>query len=243
MANPHTGVVSNCASCHNGHAAGGKPVNHVATTAPCETCHKSTRTFAGARMNHSGIMANCTRCHNGAVASGKPPQHIATNAPCETCHKSTNVFAGARVDHASLSGPCAKCHNGVTAEGKPPRHLVTAAACDTCHRTMLWTPVNYRHLSPTYVDHGSAVECSSCHSGNSQAAAGKFPAFKLTCAGCHVDKYTPMQHVKFQRPVRVYYTVSELRDCTGSCHTYTDSTMRTIAQRNFSRHRAFGGTW
>jgi hypothetical protein len=37
--------------------------------------------------------------------------------------------------------------------------------------------------------------------------------------------------------------VSELRDCTGNCHTYADSTMRTIAARNFSRHRAFGGGW
>jgi hypothetical protein len=43
--------------------------------------------------------------------------------------------------------------------------------------------------------------------------------------------------------VKVYYTVSELRDCTGSCHTYTDSTMRTIVTRNLSRHRAIGGGW
>lgn len=239
----HTGVVGGCATCHNGHTATGKPANHVATSAPCETCHRSTRTFAGARMNHSGIVANCSRCHNGAVAPGKPPQHIASNAPCETCHKSTNVFAGARVDHASLTGACAKCHNGATAEGKPTRHLVTAAACDSCHRTMLWTPVSYRHVSPAYVNHGPGVDCTSCHAGNAQTAAWKFPAFRLTCAGCHVDKYQPTQHVKFERPVRMYYTVSELRDCTGSCHTYTDSTMRTVVQRNFSRHRAVGGAW
>jgi hypothetical protein len=239
----HTGRVSGCANCHNGNAAAGKPPNHIATTAPCETCHRSTRTFAGARMNHSGIVANCTRCHNGAVAPGKPPQHIATNAPCETCHKSTNVFAGARIDHASLSGPCAKCHNGVTAEGKPARHLVTTAACDSCHRTMLWTPVTYRHISPAYVNHGPGVDCNACHVGNTQAVARKFPAFSLACAGCHADKYQPMQHVKFERPVRMYYTVAELRDCTGSCHVYADSTMRTVVQRNFSQHRTLGGGW
>jgi hypothetical protein len=239
----HAGTVANCARCHNGTAAPGKPPRHIATTAPCETCHKSTRTFAGAHMNHAGTVANCTRCHNGAVAPGKPPQHIATNAACETCHKSTKTFAGARVDHASLTGPCAKCHNRVTAEGKPTGHLVTTAPCDSCHRTMLWTSVAYRHVSPAYVKHGPGVDCNSCHVGKTQAAAWKFPAFRLTCAGCHVDKYRPMQHVKYERPIRMYYTLPELRDCTGSCHTYADSTMRTVVQRNVARHRPAGGGW
>jgi hypothetical protein len=239
----HTRFVSGCVTCHNDHTAAGKPANHVPTTTPCETCHKSTRTFAGARMNHAGIVTNCTQCHNGSVAPGKPPQHIAANAGCETCHKSTMTFAGARVDHAVLTGPCASCHNGVTAEGKPPHHLVTTASCDSCHRSMLWTPVTYRHISPAYVNHGPGLDCNSCHIGNTQAVAWKFPAFKLSCAGCHVDKYRPMQHVKFERPVRMYYTASELRDCASSCHTYADSTMRTVAQRNFSQHRAFGGGW
>jgi hypothetical protein len=43
--------------------------------------------------------------------------------------------------------------------------------------------------------------------------------------------------------VKVYYTVAELHDCTGSCHTYADNTQRTIVARNFSRHRTFGGGW
>ena len=49
----HAGLTSRCAACHNGVAAPGKPSNHVVTNAPCENCHKSTVTFAGARMNHS----------------------------------------------------------------------------------------------------------------------------------------------------------------------------------------------
>ncbi|HEY2527864.1 MAG TPA: cytochrome c3 family protein [Xanthobacteraceae bacterium] len=240
----HAAVTGTCVSCHNGHTATGKPPNHVATTAPCETCHKSTMTFAGARMNHMGIVGNCMRCHNGVAAQGKPPQHIATNAPCDTCHKSTMTFAGARVDHASLTGPCAQCHNGVTAEGKPAGHMMTTASCNSCHRTMFWTPVTaYRHISPAYVNHGPGVECSSCHVGSSQAVAWKFPQYRSTCAGCHADKYRPQQHVKYERPIKMYYTVSELRDCSSSCHTYTDNTMRTIVQRNFSQHRAFGGGW
>jgi hypothetical protein len=239
----HAGFVSGCAACHNGVAATGKKLNHIVTTAPCESCHKSTVTFAGARMNHAGIVANCIRCHNGVVATAKPAKHITTNAPCESCHKSTMSFVGARVDHASLTGACASCHNGVVAEGRPRQHMMTTAPCDTCHRTMFWTPATFRHVSPAFVNHGPAIGCESCHIGNAQTAAWKFPAFRPNCAGCHVDKYRPMAHIKITRPARVYYTVSELRDCTGACHTYADSTQRTIVARNFSRHRAVGGGW
>lgn len=239
----HAGFVSGCATCHNGVAATGKPSSHIVASAPCETCHKSTVTFAGARMNHTGLVANCARCHSGTIALGKPTKHIVTNASCETCHKSTMSFAGARVDHASLSGTCISCHNGAAAEGRPPRHLLTTLPCDICHRTAFWTPVTYRHTSPAYVNHGPGVSCGSCHVANGQTAAWKFPAFRPNCAGCHVDKYRPMPHVKFERPVKIYYTVAELRDCTGSCHTYADNTQRTIVARNFMRHRAFGGGW
>jgi hypothetical protein len=239
----HAGLVSGCATCHNGVAATGKRPNHIATTAPCESCHKSAVTFAGARMNHAGLVANCVRCHSGTIATGKPKKHIATNTPCETCHKSTVSFAGARVDHANLTGTCVSCHNGATADGRPPKHVLTTLPCDSCHRTMFWTPATYRHVSPAYVNHGPGVSCGSCHLPNGQAVAWKFPAFRPNCAGCHVDKYRPTPHVKFERPVKVYYTVAELRDCTGSCHTYADNTQRTIVARNFSRHRAFGGGW
>lgn len=154
------------------------------------------------------------------------------------------TFAGARVDHASLHGTCISCHNGATAEGKPPRHLLTTAPCDACHRTNFWTPVtNYHHMSPAYINHGLGLSCDGCHVGNSTTVVWKFPAFRLSCAGCHFDKYRPMAHVKFERPVKVYYTVSELRDCSGSCHTYADSTQRTIVTRNFGVHRALGGGW
>jgi hypothetical protein len=198
---------------------------------------------ASGKPDHTSFVSGCARCHNGAAAAGKPAKHIATAAPCETCHKSTRTFAGARVDHASLTGACASCHNGVTAEGRPRQHVMTTAPCQTCHRTNFWTPATFRHTSPAFVNHGPAVGCESCHAGNAQTATWKFPAFRPGCAGCHAQQYRPMAHVKFTRPAKVYYTVSELRDCTGSCHTYADSTMRTIVTRSFSRHRALGGGW
>jgi hypothetical protein len=239
----HAGVTSGCAACHNGVAAPGKPRNHIVTNAPCETCHKSTVTFAGARMNHAGIIGNCASCHNGRNVLGKPTNHIVTTAPCETCHKSTVTFAGARMDHTRVTATCASYHNGTTAQGKPPTHFVTTLPCEMCHRTATWTPVIYRHTSPAYQDHGSALGCASCHTSNAQMVPWKFPAYRPDCAGCHAAAYRPMPHLKFDRPVSVYYRAAELRDCTGACHVYADSTLRTIKTRRSGEHRANRGGW
>jgi hypothetical protein len=194
-------------------------------------------------MNHAGIAANCTSCHNGRAALGKPPTHIATNAPCESCHKSTVTFAGARMDHSGVTGACANCHNGTRAPGKSQKHFVTTLQCELCHRTAMWTPVLYRHTSPTYPDHGAAIACATCHTTNAQTVPWKFPAYRPDCAGCHVSNYRPMAHQKFERPVAVYYTALELRDCTGACHLYTDNTQRTIKTRRAGQHRANRGGW
>jgi hypothetical protein len=239
----HAGVINGCAACHNGVAGAGKPPKHVVTNAPCENCHKSTVTFAGARMNHTGIIANCASCHNGGATTGKPTNHIITNAPCETCHKSTVAFAGARVDHARITATCAGCHNGTMNEGKSPRHFLTALPCETCHRTATWTPVSYRHASPAYVNHGTGLACTSCHASNAPTVSWKFPAFRPNCASCHVDKYRPISHPKFERPVKVYYTIAELRDCTGACHIFADNTQKTILTRRSGAHQAIGAGW
>ena len=52
-----------------------------------------------------------------------------------------------------------------------------------------------------------------------------------------------MSHLKFERPVKVYYTIAELRDCTGACHTFADNTQRTIVTRRSGLHQAMGGGW
>jgi hypothetical protein len=129
------------------------------------------------------------------------------------------------------------------AEGKPPRHFLTTLPCETCHRTATWTPVTYRHTSPAYVNHGPGLSCANCHTSNAEVVVWKFPAFRPDCAGCHADKYRPMSHPKFERPVKVYYTITELRDCAGACHVYADNTQRTILTRRSGMHRAIGGGW
>ncbi len=147
------------------------------------------------------------------------------------------------MNHMGTIGNCASCHNGRTAEGKSPRHFVTTLPCESCHRTVSWTLVNYRHASMAYVAHGAGLGCSSCHTTNAQIIPWKFPAYRPDCAGCHAADYRPMPHPKFKRPITIYYTVMDLRNCAGACHVYADSTLRTIVTRRSGVHRAIGGGW
>jgi hypothetical protein len=240
-----TGTTRNATTSAPGPSTAGTVASpNTSSSGPASAQTLSNRLTGSAKPDHATFIANCMRCHNGGAAPGKPAKHIATNAPCETCHRSTRTFAGARIDHRSLTGSCISCHNGSTAEGRPPRHILTVLPCDTCHQTTFWSPVTkYQHMSPAYVKHAPGIDCASCHAGNSQMVAWKFPAYRMTCAGCHADKFRPMAHLKFERPTKVYYTVSDLRDCAANCHTYADGTQRTIVARNFSRHRALGGGW
>ena len=194
-------------------------------------------------MNHTGITGHCASCHNGRTAIGKPTTHIVTTAACETCHKSTVTFAGARMDHTGITASCASCHNGATATGKSAKHFVTTQPCETCHRTAGWTPVVFRHASPTYPDHGTRLTCTSCHTSNAQTIPWKFAAYKPDCAGCHAGDFKPGPHKKYEKPATVSYTVTELRDCTGACHVYVDSSLTTIKTRRSGQHRANRGDW
>ena len=73
--------------------------------------------------------------------------------------------------------------------------------------------------------------------------AWKFPAYKPDCAACHADRFRPQVHTKFLKPVPMYYTAAELKDCTGACHIYTDKTLTKIQTNRTHMHRANGGAW
>lgn len=88
----HSRAIGPCTTCHNGVAATGKPQRHVTTQAQCDTCHKSTTTFAGARFDHMAAKGPCMSCHNGRDATGKPPTHVVTSQSCDSCHKSFLSF-------------------------------------------------------------------------------------------------------------------------------------------------------
>ena len=140
-------------------------------------------------------------------------------------------------------GTCASCHNGTTATGKPTNHFMTTRSCDACHRTTGWTPVTaYTHQSPFYKQHNSGVTCASCHYTSSEVIPWKFGAYKPDCAGCHASVFKSGPHKKVDTP-QILYTVMELKDCSGSCHTYTDSTFTTIKKARTSQHRATDGSF
>jgi hypothetical protein len=138
------------------------------------------------------------------------------------------------------AGSCATCHNGTQARGKGSTHMATARACDSCHRTTAWTPVAYAHLSPAYKQHSAGVTCASCHRSNTEIATWSFAAYKPDCAGCHAGRYRPDPHKKVDSPA-IFYTVAELKDCSGSCHEYTNATFTTIRRTRTGEHRATGG--
>ena len=48
------------------------------------------------------------------------------------------------------------------------------------------------------------------------------------------------QHKKYENP-DTNYNVSELRDCSGACHMYTDSSMTTIEKFRSGEHKTTDG--
>ena len=60
------------------------------------------------------------------------------------------------------------------------------------------------------------------------AATWPAPAYKPDCAGCHANNFRSEPHTKYGN---VKYTVGELRNCSGACHIYKDSTLTTIETR------------
>ena len=156
----------------------------------------------------------------------------------------TNTWLGAGFDHSNITGTCNSCHNGSTATGKTPGHFITTLDCVRCHNTNQWTPaLTFTHDSPDYPgDHRTATQCLDCHTTNNQTIAWPFTAYRPDCAGCHANDYEQDSHKKTESP-ETRYTVGELRDCSGACHLYTDSTLTTIKEFRTNEHRSNGADW
>lgn len=232
----HIAVVGSCQGCHNGVTAEGKNPGHIQSGNNCDDCH---RTFAwtGAVFDHANVSGNCFSCHNGIIAEGKNPTHILSSNSCEDCHSTFTWSPVLRVDHNSVLGNCYSCHNGITAEGKHPQHISTSNDCELCHSTFAWLPATFIHQSPAYPgEHRQNLDCIDCHIANSSAVAWPNAAYQPECAGCHAGNFTPGPHKKYESP-DTFYSVSELRDCSGACHLYTDSTLTVIKQLRPGEHR------
>jgi hypothetical protein len=232
----HTSVVATaCSTCHNGSyviagtRALGKNVNHVPTTATCDSCHSSSKTaWKPAVMSHTAVTGSiCSGCHDGAhltstgTALGKPVNHVATTAACDTCHTPSNTanftkWTGAVYVHpADATGRCNSCHTG-TGGGKVQNstHVPTAAVqCESCHK-------NFTAFKPANMDHTSVVAtaCSTCHNG-SYVIAGTRALGKnanhvpttATCDSCHSSSNTAW------KPATMSHTAVTGNICSG-CH-------------------------
>jgi len=192
----HTGIVSNCASCHGDTTTATpvgprKNVGHLPTTQDCSTCH-TTGTFKPAVFDHTGIVDNCESCHGDsatAAVTKKNIGHVTTSQDCSVCHN-TSTFAGAAFDHTGITNNCASCHDGATARGKtpPPNHLPTTQDCYVCHQTTGFVPGTFDHA-------GIVDNCRSCHDG--AVAIGKTNTHIQTnqdCGVCHTTN-TPLTFV------------------------------------------------
>ena len=236
----HTGITTNCVSCHGGTIPGvvAKPATHFTTTAACENCHLSTVSFLGAGMDHTGVTTGCASCHGGQYTGvvAKPATHIATSLACESCHSpsstSTGGFAAPNwtMSHTGITSGCASCHGGQAFQGatmvtKPVSHISTSAACETCHsNTTTFTAWTMNHT-------GITTSCASCHTGatvGTTVVKGKPVGTHITtnvaCEVCHTSTTNPGGFTS--------WTMNHIGITTGcaNCHggqTFQGATMVT----------------
>jgi hypothetical protein len=237
------GTPTQCELCHvqgSRTGASGKPATHIPTSMACNMCHTSTVSWTGARYRHIGVApASCMQCHNGSMAPGKHATHIQTTSSCDQCHRTT-AWVPASYNHATVApGTCNTCH-GVTATPMPSGHFVTTRSCDACHTTSRWLPARYSHTSAYFSAHNSGVTCSSCHRGNTETITWQYGAYTGFCAGCHAGDFELGPHKKTETPTTTYYTVDELKNCSGSCHIY-DGTTGAITKTRNGEHRSTDG--
>lgn len=172
----------NCASCHNGATAPGKPAKHLMTSGSCDNCHRTT-VWIPATFAHTGVAPNtCASCHNGASAKGKPSGHFVSSRSCDACHRTTAWVPPTAYRHVS---PAFRPHSG-------------GVRCASCHTTgnevVVWKSAAFK------------PDCAGCHANafkpeaHVKVAAPRilYTAAELRdCSGsCHEYANTPSPTVK-----------------------------------------------
>ena len=181
-------------TCHDGQKATGKTVNHIMTTAQCDTCHKTTGWLPATFAHGPSTAGQCMTCHNGQKATGKPAAHVMTALVCDTCHKTTG-WLPATFNHTLAQvapGSCNTCHLSGNATKKPANHLQTnpADSCDKCHTTTAWLPARYAiHDNPKLIGGHSGLDCRTCHSTSFSTAINRDGTTYGSCANCHTRHY------------------------------------------------------
>ena len=232
-----------CASCHLSASYGltSKPATavHATVTGNCESCHKTTSTWSGAKVDHSTFTTatTCTSCHNGTRATGKKSNHIPTTANCGTCHKYPSWLPSKFHANVSVATGCASCHAttayALTAKPNTATHS-GATVCETCHKsTSNWLNVQYTHAAANSVGTGT---CDTCHNGSTSAVSKSavhipVPAGVARCDSCHKSQ------VSFRTAVTMNHTVVSTATCK-SCHSgsYTSQGTAGGAMAKIANH-------
>ena len=249
----HDSSMANCTSCHTySTAVGLKPIHSsLGTSIQCSNCH-NTLTFTGAHFSHTiaNVTAHsCVSCHVGSDIYAAPSDHSGkiNGLFCDDCHRVTS-WLQATYSHLGVNSGCSNCHNNGFAppspnpKPAPPGHTVSTT-CESCHTVSSWAAAggNFSHAGVSgYYQHSSARTCSSCH-GNTSGGPIAHNAYYPNCAWCHSAQFRAGSHVKTQSPNRVLYTVTELQNCNGACHEYTNSSFTTIKTARNSHHRPTDG--
>ncbi len=238
-----------------------KSATHLNSTTACDACHTTGGVpwTPAKAFDHTQAVGTCYSCHNGTsktsvkVITPKDAPHLNTTNTCESCHVSGTVSTDWKVapvtkfDHSQALGTCMACHNGSNKMGvtgtvldyKLPTHFITTKDCSICHTTTVWNPMlTYTHTSAAYVAHYFATQtsCLTCHKQNNEKITYLQPGLFPNCAACHADKFSPGAHPKYNSPKQTFYTFTELKDCSGACHTYTDQTLTTISKSQPGPH-------
>lgn len=226
-----------CAGCHatgTRVSAKPKPINHVPTTAACDTCHISATTFLVKSFSHVGITGGCSTCHNGQSLGvmSKPAAHIPTNLPCESCHKNTSTFLSWTMDHTGITSGCASCHTGQFpgVVSQPAAHIPTNGLdCGNCHGTPPSKPTfagaTFNH-PVTGLNDVTGI-CGTCHGvqpGVKARSANHIPTLtsgSVKCDDCHTNTntagFTTFNGVLYHQNVAVT-APSPTNNCS-TCHT------------------------
>jgi len=86
------------------------------------------------------------------------------------------------------------------------------------------------------------LSCTACHTSNTDQVPYLAAANAGTCGGCHAKDFKAAAHPKTVKDQ--LYSASELANCTGACHIYSDSTQSTITKsRPGPYHRVSDGAF
>ena len=241
--NHGTAQPGQCATCHNGRLAQGRPASHgvgLKATDSCDHCHRSYA-FLPSSWNHVGVAPHtCDNpgCHvqgsNQYYRSGTTHTRLGmVSYYCDECHKYGSWLTALFIhDRPSPSGVCMGCHDGVTATGKGPTHGTTSSDCNTCHtNTISWLGASY---------HNGAVAgiCGTCHNGtNGVKGTGNDPNgthIPLTAGGnpncdfCHISTTT------FTVFVMNHSGNTTCNNCHASTSPYVVTTKRVLGSHQTS---------